>query len=395
MKIAILTSGILPVPAVKGGAVENLIDFYMEYNEQHHLHDITVYSIFDDAVRQHPALQSDVNHYYYIHTDTMMARIRKKLFHEMELYFEYYHQSIEYFLHEAIRHLRRQHYDVIVLENRPGYALKLKGVTDARLVYHLHNEHLTKETLFYQPIYDAASRIICVSDYIKSRVMTINPQDSKAITVYNGIDLSAFTANPHILRPTVGLTDHDFVIVYMGRVNAEKGIMELIEAMLKLDDIDNIKLLVIGSSFYGADNTDNAFIASLKTKAATLKDRIHFTGFVPYREMPQYLQLGDIAVLPSMWEEPFGLTVIEAMAAGLPLITTHSGGIPEICEGVATIISRDHIVDHLADAILDLYQNQEKRRTMGQAAQQHAKLFSKEHYAKEFFDAISIKEMNI
>ena len=45
MKIAILTSGILPVPAVLGGAVENLIDYYLEYNNQHQLHDITVYSV--------------------------------------------------------------------------------------------------------------------------------------------------------------------------------------------------------------------------------------------------------------------------------------------------------------------------------------------------------------
>ena len=45
MRIAILTSGILPVPAVQGGAVENLVDFYLEYNDRHRLHDITVYSI--------------------------------------------------------------------------------------------------------------------------------------------------------------------------------------------------------------------------------------------------------------------------------------------------------------------------------------------------------------
>jgi hypothetical protein len=46
MKIAILTSGILPVPAVQGGAVENLIDFSLEYNDRYRLHDITIYSIW-------------------------------------------------------------------------------------------------------------------------------------------------------------------------------------------------------------------------------------------------------------------------------------------------------------------------------------------------------------
>ena len=53
--------------------------------------------------------------------------------------------------------------------------------------------------------------------------------------------------------------------------------------------------------------------------------------------------MANIAVLPSMWDEPFGLTIAEALATGLPLITTRSGGIPEICEGVATILDREHI----------------------------------------------------
>ena len=68
MKLAILTSGILPVPAVQGGAVENLIDFYLDYNDKHQLHDITVYSVWHPNVKVHDALKSKVNHYKYIRT---------------------------------------------------------------------------------------------------------------------------------------------------------------------------------------------------------------------------------------------------------------------------------------------------------------------------------------
>ena len=98
--------------------------------------------------------------------------------------------------------------------------------------------------------------------------------------------------------------------------------------------------------------------------------------------------MADIAVLPSMWEEPFGLTVVEAMAAGLPLITTRSGGIPEICEGVATIVERENIVDNLAVAIQDLYDHPEKRKQMAAASLERSKLFDKETYAKNFFEAL-------
>lgn len=116
MKIAILTSGILPVPAVQGGAVENLVDFYLEYNDRHRLHDITVYSVWHRDVEQHPALQSSVNHYKYIKVDSLWGKLKKRFYHltHKECY---YHYHIEYFLHEAIKHIRRTAYDVIIIEN--------------------------------------------------------------------------------------------------------------------------------------------------------------------------------------------------------------------------------------------------------------------------------------
>ena len=113
-----------------------------------------------------------------------------------------------------------------------------------------------------------------------------------------------------------------------------------------------------------------------------------FTGFINYDQVPSYLKMADIAVVPSMWEEPFGLTVVEAMASGLPLITTRSGGIPEICEGVATIVDRENIVENLANAILDLYKHPEKRAAMAKASLERSKLFDKETYAKNFFAAL-------
>ena len=152
------------------------------------------------------------------------------------------------------------------------------------------------------------------------------------------------------------------MIVYSGRINKDKGVSELIDAMILLKDMPNIKLMIIGGTFYGNEGNENDFVRSLKTKAETLQDKICFTGFVPYDTITDYMHLADMAALPSMWDEPFGLTIAEALAAGLPLVTTNSGGIPEICEGVATILDRDNVVSHLASAIIDLYSNSEKRK---------------------------------
>ena len=150
--------------------------------------------------------------------------------------------------------------------------------------------------------------------------------------------------------------------------------------------------MIIGGAFYGNAKNEDDFIRSLKDKAEKIEEKIVFTGFVPYQNIPDYLHLADIAVLPSMWEEPFGLTIVEALASGLPLITTQSGGIPEICEGVATIVDREDIVNNLASAIHDLYDSPEKCKQMSKASIERAKLFDKEKYAENFFAAIEKQE---
>ena len=388
MKIAILTSGILPVPAVQGGAVENLIDFYLEYNRQHRLHDITVYSVWHPDVSKHPALLADCNHYHYIDTTSLWAKMRRKIYGIVHRH-EYYNSFIEYFFECAWQDISKKEYDAIILENRPGYAVKLSQRGVSNMVLHLHNDLLNDTTPHHQEIFDNLSRILTVSDYIKGRVSTITKSD-KLQTVHNGINIDSFSvkSTPATTRQSLGLADDDFLMVFSGRINKDKGVTELIDALLQLQDYPHIKLLVIGSTFFGnADNEDD-FVRSLKVKAQSIQQRIIFTGFVPYHQMPAYLQMADIAVIPSIWEEPFGNTVVEAMAAGLPLITTRSGGIPEICESVATIVERTNIVDNLAAAILDLYEHPEKREKMATASLEHSKLFDKETYAKNFLHAI-------
>ena len=392
MKIAILTSGILPVPAVQGGAVENLIDFYLAYNDKYHLHDITVYSSKHHDTKKHPALKSKVNHYYYVDTTSIIAKIRKRLYLRKAGGNEFHHFSIEYFIEQVIKHLRKHTYDLIIIENRPPYSLKVKKVSSATIIYHIHNSKLTKESRYAEELYYAADQIICVSDFITKEVKSIVPNDNKCITVHNGIDLNAFSPNikSSICRKNMGLTEDDFVLLFSGRINREKGISELLDAFLSIKELSNIKLLVIGSSFYGGSNTEDLFINSLKEKIDCISNRVYFTGFIPYDRMPDYLSIADVSVIPSIWDDPFPTTVLEAQAMGLPIITTRRGGIPEeVSEENAILLETDeHFIENLANAILDLYQHPEKREAMAKASLERSKLFDKETYAKNFFSAI-------
>jgi len=390
MNIAIVTSGILPVPAVQGGAVENLIDFYLDYNHRHGLHQITVYSVADEKAMRHDACTSDVNHYHFIPVNSLGARIRKSIFRIVHRHL-YYHYTIEYYFHCALKHIRRQHYDLIITENRPAYAIALRRASTARLLCHLHNDKLNSSTRLGADIIGALDAVVTVSHYIEQRVNTIPQAATKTITVNNGIALDAFapTAPSAINRAQLGLDADNVVMVFSGRVTREKGIMELIQAMQQLDDCPTLRLLVIGSSFYGNADNRNPFAEKLKAEADTLKGRIIFTGFVPYSSMPDYLHIADIAVVPSVWDDPFPTTVLEAQAAALPVITTRRGGIPEeVTTGSAVIIDTDqHFISSLANAIRALYLHPEQRQRMATAALQQAARFDRESYAQQFIKA--------
>lgn len=387
MKIAILTAGTLPVPAVRGGAVENLIDFYLDYNDKYKLHDITVYSISHKKIKNHPATKSTSNHYHYIEVFNLISKISKNIFKltHRNCFYDY---AEEFFLAKAIKHIKKQVYDIIIIENRPGFALKLKDKTSARIVYHLENDYLNPKIKDYQDIYNIAYRILNTSEYISQCVKVINPDDTKCRTVLNGINTEIFYKAQPIGRETLGIGKDDFVIVYSGRLTEDKGILQLIQAIKSLGYLPHLKLLIIGASKYGKDLSANTYIQTLEQEAAPIKDRVIFTGFLNYVQIPSYLKACDIAVVPSLWEEPFGLTVVEAMAAGLPLITTNSGGIPEICKDVAIIVERQHIVEQLSKAIVELYYHPNKRSQMSLASLRQSRYFTKEEFAQNYFAAL-------
>ena len=393
MKIAILTSGILPVPAVQGGAVENLIDYYLEYNDQHHLHDITIYSVYHPAVEKHPTLKSEYNHYIYFHVDTFMAKIMKRIHHLFHKE-EYYHYTIEYFFDLAFKKIKKQKYDIIILENRPYFALRLKGETEAQIICHQHTDTLSIESSKHDEVYSAISRFITVSDFIGNRIKTINPQDTKCITVHNGIDTKAFSPSKcsGTARKDLGFLSSDFIVLYSGRIMPKKGIAELIDAINLLQDEQNIKLLIIGSSFYANASDDDNFTKLLKDKAKPISNRIFFTGYIPYERIPEYLKIVDVAAIPSLLNDAFPTTVLEAQAMGLPIITTNFGGIPEqvSSDNAIIIYSRSDFVQHLANAIRTIYKDTHKRENMKKASQERAQLFQKEIYAHNFFKVLSL-----
>jgi glycosyltransferase involved in cell wall biosynthesis len=104
-----------------------------------------------------------------------------------------------------------------------------------------------------------------------------------------------------------------------------------------------------------------------------MADKVSFVGSIPYFELLDRYRAADVFVFPSVWNEPFGLPVAEAMACGVPVVATRSGGIVEIVEDGETglLVERGNAAE-LAGAIGSLLADDARRVAMGRAAAQRA-----------------------
>jgi glycosyltransferase involved in cell wall biosynthesis len=284
--------------------------------------------------------------------------------------------------------MKEKQYDLIILENRPGFALQLSERCNIPIISHIHTNLLYEPSVKNQKIAKATTMFLAVSKYIKNEIQKVGIKKDIRI-VYNGLDSSLFNKQQSgaINRSQLGFKDNDFIAVFWGRLVPKKGIKELLLAMQQLKQHQDIKLLVIGAINYeDTSGQTNPFIDELKSIAKEIKDKVSFTGFIPYDKIADYLSIANVAVIPSRINEAFGMTCIEACAMGLPVIATNDGGIPE------TLVGQKHILLNkdgdlptlIADAVLDIKTNYPIYQGNYLNPQ-----FTKETYVKSFFNSIA------
>ena len=182
--------------------------------------------------------------------------------------------------------------------------------------------------------------------------------------------------------------EKDSYILFLGRLVPEKGIRYLVEAF---KNVKTDKKLVIAG---GSSDTDS-FMNELKDLAKD-DDRIIFTGFVDYKEMPTLYKVADVVALPSIWNEPAGLTIIEAITAGKPLITTCSGGIPEYATpDVAEIVPySENFVGDLTAALRKVMGDELYRERLARNAQKKSALWTEKSYYYDFLNVIDVDKLD-
>ncbi len=138
----------------------------------------------------------------------------------------------------------------------------------------------------------------------------------------HGMELEMFKNTTSIDRGTLGLTGEDVVLIYVGRLGPEKNLEFLLEAFSQVNQAcGRARLLLVG---------DGPVKSSLEDWVAkhNLSEKVIFTGMIPHTELPPYYAAADIFVTSST-SETFGLTVVEAMASGLPVVGIQSPGISD------------------------------------------------------------------
>ena len=351
MKLVIVAPGLLPVPASQGGAVEQLIDSYIKESLLRSDDVLTVFSGAD--IKKEITIRKGRVTYIQIpilQSINFGGKYGVKLYH---------HLRYRKYLNRIKTWLQFNEYDAVLIENRPQFVETIASVSKSPIYLHLHNEEFSRNPEKYKKVPDICKKILVVSNYIKEKIEDEYGCQNVSV-VYNGIDIDRFKkendkSKRDLLRKKYGINLDGFVIVFQGRFKEEKGVLELVQAFSKCQE-KNMELVIIGATWFGTNDT-TPYIMKVKEQASHCTNKIIFTGYLKNEQVAEVDSVADLAVIPSMWDDPCPLTVIEAMSSSLPIIATESGGIPEMCTNQnGILLKRDaKLVDNLYNAIINLY----------------------------------------
>ena len=406
MKIAVVTSGFLPVPASKGGAVENLIENVMKQNEKFNDMQMTIFSIYDEIAAETIKDYKNSNA-IFIKKNGVINMIDLIVFFFAKYILKKknspsYRFIIQrlYFFKKVSQYLKNNDYDKVLLENHPSQYLTLKlkknyKKYDGKYYYHCHNE--LPSTYGCKNIMVKTKKFISVSQYRANTVIEhLGISSDKSIVVRNGIDEEKFnykmsSKEKEKIRKKYNIKKNDKVIIYTGRIVDGKGVIELLKA-LQMVKYKDYKLLLVGSALNDIKEKTN-FELTVENEIKKLKSKVKNTGFIKYDEIPKLYKIADLAIFPSTMPDSAPLTVIEAMTCGLPIITTNSGGIPEYVNDKCAVILNidDKLIENIAWAIDNILSDDSKREEMSKEAYELSKELTIENYYINFLQGIGVK----
>lgn len=399
MKIAIVTVGELPIPDVKGGGAETLIEHIIEKNEEHKKLDIVVYSIYDEEAVEESKNFSKTEFVYLQKNNKIFFERLKRKYIKLKTDFDIPIENFSY--KKVLKDIKKRNFDFVIIENTMVPYYQFAKALGKKVLLHTHWDYINNELPNivlnkYVQATKKSSGIITVSEYIKKCILTVPVIEDKEVTVLkNCTDLDRFgvtvsEAEIKSLRKKNNIKETDLVFLFCGRISQEKGTLQLVKAFEKVAHLENIKLVITGSAKTGETITDE-YTDEVHKEIEKIKGKIVFTGYIDNSDMPKYYQMADVITLPSTGEDPAPLTVFEAMASARPIITTYSGGISEYANDKFTIFcNKDERLEvELVNAFNWFVNNKDKIKEMGLIAREHVQKFNSDQYYKDFVEILA------
>ena len=229
-----------------------------------------------------------------------------------------------------------ERFQIIEIHNRPYLVdsiysnLKNKN----RLTLFLHNDPLemkgSKTIEDRRNLLSKLDKIYCVSEYVKKRFLKgIIDHLNKVVVLYNGV-----------IRKQKKIPKKQKKIIYVGRIVKEKGVDLFVDAIKDIyEDFKDWNFQIIGSPKLGVNKLDK-FSIKIKKDFESLGKRANVVGFINSKKLNKIMSDASVIVIPSVWKEPFGLVAAEAMSNGIAIVSSNSGGLPEIISNNGILIDQ-------------------------------------------------------
>jgi UDP-glucose:(glucosyl)LPS alpha-1,2-glucosyltransferase len=258
--------------------------------------------------------------------------------------------------------------DLIEVHNKPDLAARLaRWFSPGRIALFLHNDPRgmrgARSLSARGDLSARLGRIVCVSGFIAGcwTEGLVGPRQPAVLP--NCLDLPALP----------GTAGRDTAIVFAGRIVADKGADSFVSACAKvLPALPGWRAVMIGADRFRPDSPETPFTRKLKAEAEAAG--VILCGYRDHAGVMAALGQAAIAVVPSRWQEPFGLTALEAMASGAALIASRRGGLAELTEGVSVAIDPDDPTG-MAEAILALARDPLARARLAAAGRDRASAY--------------------
>lgn len=338
-RVLVVSPGVLPLPPVLGGAVENMITRLHPYVAD--TFEMEYVSVGIPEGRQNKATALDGAPIHYVDSIDPLTDFTP------ENQFELNESGKSLHYQEFCQRTIAERRPAIVHVHNEAYLLPpLRGsFPDVKLLLHVNDEVVTR----MKPdglgrLSRSCDLLLACSQHISHQVTgAFDAASAKAPPIdvfYNFVDSREYDpekvdeAEVKELRERFSLGD-DPVIVFVGRMIEEKGPHLLLKAFRRLlASQPRARLLFVGAPWYSRANS-TPFAARVQAEAASL-DRVHFAGYVSHEKMPAFYALASVVCAPSIWDDPSPFVAYEAQSMAKPVLATTRGGLPEIVEDRVT-----------------------------------------------------------